>query len=456
MTDIPEQFEPSAPIPKPKRPRSVMWKVLMIVALILGLLIPLGMISGVIVERQGRQQEVIDEIAATWAPAQTLTGPILAVPYKIIRETTGDKGQKLQHTSKSTAYILPQKYQVQSKLKPETRQRGIYQTIVYTTDLTAEGSFDPKTIAALNIPKENILWDEAFLVIGIPHVKGLSDTPILHWQGKPRELLSGVNGAHFLSTGLYTPTALKADAGIIPFKLNLSLRGSRSFAIVPIGKQNTLQMTSTWASPSFIGNTLPTQRSVSEKGFTATWEIPYFSRNYGQVFSSETFNRPEMLEESRIGAELLLPVDSYRQSERATKYGILFLVLTFSTFFLFEMICRHRLHPFQYLLVGCALCLFYLMLLAVSEVTPFGWAYAIASVAIISAITLYSKAILGKVRKNAQLLIGGLLSVLYGYLYILLQMEDLSLLFGTIGLFIVLSVIMYVTRNIDWFNEQVS
>jgi inner membrane protein len=433
----------------PRKSRSVLWKVLMILGLIVGLLIPLNMVGSTIAERQRNKTEAQETIAQSWAPGQTVIGPVLVVPYK-----GGMAGDKQSHPSQSRAYIFPQQFQADTQLIPETRNRGIYQSVVYTSAFKTKGAFNLKTIEALNIPKENIIWKEAFIAFGIPGMKGVSQRPEFSLQGKSLELLPGVNGVSFMTAGLHTPVSLIEGQTNVPFNLSLSLRGSQFFSMIPIGKQNLITMNSSWTSPSFIGNILPTSREISAKGFQATWGQPYFSRNYGQSFT-EVSDLQLRLNESAIGVQLLNPVDSYRQSDRAIKYSVLFLVLTFATFFLFEVISKYRLHLFQYLLVGCALSLFYLLLIAISEVSRFELAYCIASIGIISIITLYSKAILGKIRRHAEWLIGSLLGLLYTYLYVLLQLEDLSLLFGSIGLFVVLALIMYVTRNIDWYNEQI-
>lgn len=452
MEDIISPYNANSIPPKVARP--ILWKVAMIVGLILGLLIPLKMIGEIISERQNAKQEVQAEIAQTWASEQTILGPVLAVPYKKSYESINEKGQKQLSTTRELVYLLPQQFQVKSDINPEVRYRGIYQSIVYVSNLEAKGSFNLKTIGELGIPKDKLLWKDAFIVFAIPSMKGIHKKPEFALQGKQLELLPGVNGVSYLHSGLYTPIACTEGQANIPFNVKLSLKGSQTFSIIPIGKQNTITLRSPWTSPSFIGSTLPSSRQVDQKGFQATWEIPYFARSYGQVFTGDSDIKTR-IEESAIGVQLLTPVDSYRQADRAIKYGILFLVLTFATFFLFEIISRYRLHPFQYLLVGCAIALFYLLLIAISEVSQFELAYGIASAGIISVITLYSKAILGKIRRSTHYIIGGLLTTLYTYLYVLLQLEDLSLLFGAIGLFIVLAVMMYVTRNIDWYNEQI-
>ncbi len=447
MTDMISPFSEE----QPPRPQSILWKVLTIAGLILGLLIPLNMIGGIIAERQNTKDQVQAEIAQTWSPQQTVLGPVLVVPYKINYEAINAAGQKEAQTMREFAYILPQQFQVKSSITPETRHRGIYQSIVYTTDLDAQGSFDLKAIEELGLPKSNILWKDAFVALGVSGMKGIDKRPVFEAGGKQLEFLQGMNGASRLNTDLYALTAVAEGQTRLPFKLKLSLKGSEAFSIIPVGKQNTITISSPWASPSFIGSP-KSQRD--NKGFKATWDVSDFGRGYGNAFTGVA-DAQTQLAKSAVGVQLLTPVDSYRQSERAVKYGMLFLVLTFATFFLFEIIGQYRLHPFQYLLVGCAIALFYLLLIAISEVSRFELAYGIATTSIITTVTLYSKAILGRIRRHAQWLIAGLLSILYVYLYVLLQLEDWSLLFGAIGLFVVLAVIMYVTRNIDWYNEQV-
>ena len=449
----------------PKLGNRIFWKVFTIAGLILFLLIPLGMISGIITERSLRQVEVTQEISAIWGGRQTLTGPILSLPYWYTETTKDKNGLIHQETKTQTAYLLPKDYKVSSQLAPEKRSRGIYETAVYTSNSTISGNFDLSMLRNLDITPKQYMWDKATLVMGIPSVKGISKRPTLTWKGQSLEWLPGVNGTSFLNGGLHASIPLSASDGMLAptpvslqskqaltFTVNLTLNGSQQMALVPIGKQNQFDMASSWASPSFMGNSLPNERTVNQDGFTARWDIPYFARNYSQVVAFGEELQGE-LQPSAVGVELLNPVDFYHQSERAVKYGVLFLVLTFATYFLFEVMCQHKLYSLQYILIGFSLCLFYLLLIALSEVIGFGFGYGIASIATISSISLYSKALLGKAKKHAGLIIAGLLSVLYGYLYVLLQLEDLSLLFGTLGLFIVLSTIMYVTRNIDWTRE---
>jgi inner membrane protein len=459
-----QPFEtPVNPTPKPKKGPSVMKKIIVITVLILGMLIPLGFIQGTIVERQGYKNSVVQEIASTWAQPQTFIGPVLVIPY-LRREVTMVDGKTQDVTVRDLAFLLPDHYRFDGKLKPEERYRGIYKHTVYQSDIDIQGDFSLTPLSALHVPKERMLWEQAFLLINLTDAKGIQKSPELTWNGKSLEMLpidtpipfsstdTGVAVVNVPISELTAPTPLNPAMNRIPFKMKIGLKGSESLQVSPVGKQSRIQMASSWESPEFIGQMLPSTRDVSEKGFNATWDIPYFARNYPQAFVRSDNALPK-LAGFNVGTSLLIPVDFYQQSERAVKYGILFLVLTFSTYFLFEVIAKHRFHPFQYLLVGCGLCLFYLLLLALSEVIGFLWAYIAGSLSIITLITLYTGAILRKAQKQLHHIIAFLLATLYTYLYVLLQLEDLSLLFGTIGLFLVLALIMYITRNIDWYED---
>jgi inner membrane protein len=446
----------SSPSQQPSWRNSIMWKIAIIAGLILGLLIPLSMISGVIEERQKRKDVVTGEIANTWGSSQLVIGPLLVLPYKVISYVDSGQKEKQRIVTTEIAYLLPKHYDVKDQLKTETRYRSIFKSIVYTSKLTAQGEFNLADIKELKISDDAILWDDACLLISLPEAKSIQEAPMLQWNKKSIEMLPGTHGVRDFNTGLYAPIQITADSGTVPFSLGLTLKGSNSFSLVPIGKQSALQLSSDWSSPSFVGNILPTTRNVTKSGFEATWNIPYFARKYSQTFTSRSFDVSEQLKDSQVGVSLISPIDFYRESQRAVKYAILFLVLTFATYFFFEVLGNLRLHPFQYLLIGCALCLFYLLLIAFSEVVGFNWAYLIASIPVIGSIALYSRAIASKLNKHLQWVIAGLLTGLYAYLYVLLQLEDMSLLFGTIGLFVVLALIMYITRNIDWYKEQLA
>jgi inner membrane protein len=423
-------------------------KVLLLGCLVLALWIPLMMISGLVSERQSRRAETEADIARTWAGHQVLLGPLLEVPYTATEWKTGSEGRDVEKVTTRHAYLLPHQFYATAMIAPQIRSRGIHDVVVYRSQISVAGVFNPDAMRALDIAAENIHWQRAVLIVAVTDAKGIERNPDLTWDGTALELLPGTASAPL--SGLHVPVAIDPELRkSIPFQLKMGLKGSGTLTVTPLGKDSRIQMRSPWSSPAFTGNVLPDQRTVRDDGFSATWLIPWFARGYGQALAGPGELRRDV-PASAVGAELYRAVDFYRQAERSMKYGILFIVLTFAVFFLFETPGGSRLHPFQYLLVGCAQCLFYLLLLPLSEMINFAAAYTVASAAVVSVIALYSRAILD--RPFSSWLIGGLLTLLYGYLYVLLQLEDLSLLFGAIGLFAVLAAIMYTTRNFDWHS----
>jgi inner membrane protein len=431
------------PPPPPKKSQSIMAKCMIISGLVLASLIPLNMVNGLIHERQERKATVTNEIKQSWGGKQTIVGPILTIPYLSGSET-------------KILTVFPSTLKTQIHMKPDMRNRGIFQTIVYTGDAKLDGNFDLSPLLK-EIPKDRIVWKDSTLEFAISNTENIEKQAEIDWQGKQIPLISSAKSV--LST--HVPIN---SVNNIPFKLTVSVRGSEQLTVAPIASQNKIDIDSTWPDPSFTGH-LPSTRNINNKGFTASWDLgPLGIHPHSGYLSypSEANNRSQgllaqtLLAESvgsQLGVALLRPINAYRETERAIKYGTLFLVLTFATYLLFELIAKQPLHPFQYLLIASAISLFYLLLLAFSELAPFWIAYSIASCGIISTISLYSKAILGKIQKHAQSMIAGLLSTLYGYLYILLQLEDYSLVFGALGLFAILVAIMFVTRNIDWYGN---
>lgn len=443
-------------VPEKRKLRdSVLFKMLVTGLLILALGIPLMMVRSQIRERQQRRDSVVSEVAGTWGRAQTLGGPVLTVPYLV--HTKDEKGKVTTWTQ--LAHFLPETLKVDGRLLPELRRRGIFEVAVYRADLHASGSFQRPSFAEWGIPPQDVLWDQAWLSIGVPDMRGIRRNVRLVWGDKVLQLSPGGGVSGLWSTGLRVPIsglAQAAEKQTYPFAFDLAVRGSQSLCFLPFGRQNNVTLRSSWADPSFTGGFLPESRSVSSKGFESTWSVPYFGRSYPQQWLEAEQERmaPESaVNESAFGVELYLPVDVYLKTERSVKYGMLFLVLTFLAFFLFEVFSPVSLHPMHYLLVGSALCLFYVLLLSISEHIPFGAAYAIASAGIIAMISGYSLAILRG--KRRALAMSGMLVLLYSYLYVLLQAEDYALLLGSIGLFVILSLVMYLTRRVDWYSPRV-
>lgn len=437
--------------PEKRRLRdSVMVKMLAIGFLILLLLVPLGMVGSLVRERQSRSGEAAEEVAASWGRSQTLAGPVLTVPY--LRHVKNEKGVLIDVTS--YARFLPETLDVEGNVATEKRSRGIFEVAVYRTDLRWKGTFARPDFAAWRIAPEDILWQDAYLAVGVPDMRGITSGVELMWGNRTLQLAPGGSEVGLWSSGLRVPIPGLAESKpgeVYAFAFNLGLNGSRSLSFLPFGKETRVALKSPWPSPSFMGSFLPVKREVRGTGFEALWNVSWFGRSYPQQWRAEEAEEVasgDAIDGSAFGVQLFMPVDAYQKTERARKYGVLFLLLTFLTFFLYEQFNPFSLHPVQYLLVGSALCLFYLLLLSISEHAPFGLSYLAASSATVLLIGGYSMAILrGALRA---LLMTVVLGALYGYLYVLLQLEDYALLLGSVGLFVILSLVMYLTRRINW------
>ena len=426
-----------------------MVELLILAALILVLMVGLAMIGSLVNERARRATSVRGEIASSWGARQTIGGPVLIVPFHV-RYFDGSGRQQIV---KERARFLPERLRTSGQLHPERRHRGIYETVLYRADLGIEGAFARPDFSAWNIPPEDVLWREAVITIGVSDLRGLRGNPVLQWNGGNVPFTGGTADAKLWSTGL--TAAVPVVEGPAPaqyrFALNLRLNGSEQINFLPLGGETIVELASPWPDPSFSGAYLPETRTITSKGFTARWSVSSLARSYPQRWrdtGEDGINTPSSIAQSAFGLGLFSPVGHYQKTERSVKYGVLFIMLTFLTFFLYELLSPVSLHPVQYFLVGGALCLFYLLLLSISEQATFGIAYAIASAATITLISLYGAALLQS--RIRTLGLTGVLAVLYGYLYVLLQLEDWALLMGSIGLFLILALVMYATRRVDW------
>ncbi|OGF28190.1 hypothetical protein A2242_01125 [Candidatus Falkowbacteria bacterium RIFOXYA2_FULL_47_9] len=416
--------------------------------LVLLLLIPLGMIQVLVYEREARRDDAVREVSSKWGEEQTLAGPILSVPYKTYVTSIADN--KTTATEQiAYAHFLPEKLNVTGEVFPEMRQRGIYDIVVYDSNLNVSGEFLNPDFTQLAIPGKDILWSDAIVSVGIPDMKGIKDNITLHWDAADYALQPGIATRDVVASGVSANIPLNSGGAKekYTFSFQLALNGSKTLQFAPLGAQTNVHLASPWPDPSFNGAFLPDSREVNESGFSADWKVLHLNRNYPQSWQGKATKE---ITDSAFGVELRIPVDEYQKTTRSVKYGIMLIALTFLVFFLVEMFNRKRIHPIQYILVGLALCVFYLLLLSLSEYIHFNYAYLAASIATILLITGYVKTVF---RNNKLTLIQGLiLAIIYGFVYILLQVEDYALLMGSIGLFVVLAVVMYVSRNINWYG----
>ncbi|MCB9333839.1 MAG: cell envelope integrity protein CreD [Lewinellaceae bacterium] len=426
---------------------SLLVKLASIGFLTLVLLIPNVMIQDLVRERQNRQSEAISEVSASWGAAQTVTGPVLSIPYSEWVQMENDKRVE----SIQTAYFLPQALRVNGKVDPELRKRGIYEIVLYQSDLMISGTFDKPDFAALNIRPEDVHWDQAKLSLGIAGMSGIKNSIQLDWAGMGIRLEPGTANSKVLLSGVSNAVPVDAETEAYAFSIPLKLNGSGYLKFEPVGKETTVALESGWSSPSFEGDFLPDQREIRPEGFSASWKVLDLNRNYpqqwkGAEYSFGTGNHPS----AHFGVRLVQTVDEYAKTERSSKYAILVIGLTFLIYFFFETLRRFHIHPFQYLLVGLALSVFYLLLLSLSEHLGFNTAYAVATAATIGLITVYSAGVFKNLRMTVQLTL--LLGLIYGFIFIVLQLEDYALLTGSIGIFAALAAVMYYSRNVDWYN----
>ncbi len=422
--------------------RSATFKLFTICAIILVLLIPASMVKSLIWERDLRKQGVINEINHKWGEAQTLVGPILSVPYRVHLE---DKKGKTTTVTKYL-HLLPDNVDIQSRINPEVRYRGIYEAVLYNTTLSMNGRFPRIPVKALRIAPENVVWSGAFVSIGITDMRGIKESIHATFDGRQLAMEPGIETADVITSGVSADIRIDADTKSYPFRFDLNLNGSRQIHFSPVGKVTTVVARSQWSDPSFDGAFLPVERKVAADGFTAKWKILHLNRNYPQAWKGGGHD----LGRSTFGVTLFSPVDVYQKSMRTAKYALMFIVFTFMAFYISEVMNKLRVHPVQYLLIGLGIIIFYTLLLSISEQINFGVAYLISASAVICLITGYARAILKN--RYVTVMVGGILALLYAYLYILLQLEDYALLMGSVGLFVVLGIIMFLTRKVDWYT----
>ncbi len=461
---------------------SVTLKLLSVGLLLALLLIPTSMVESLISERASTRDAATEAISAQWGGAQLVLGPVLVLPYTALETNDG-------HTTEVTRYLslLPDTLSSTGTLAPERRHRGIYEAVVYRAALRVQGVFRAPPLADLGVAASAVRWPEAFIALGISDLKGIRSGLALRWDGKARSFEPGLPTEAVLpfgsaptlgtqvsevqqarasySRGIETDEASRGDAAnglqaLVPlasetaltqrhtFAFDLDLNGSTGLLQAPLGRQTTLHLSAPWADPSFIGAFLPTQRSLTGQAFTADWKVFHLNRNYPQHWRS-TEARPDV-DASTFGVRLLVPVNEYLKTMRAAKYALLPLALTFLVFFFVEILNKLRIHPFQYLLVGLALVIFYVLLLALSEQMPFDAAYGLAGLTIVGLVTAYAAASFRQ--RQATLATAGVLAVVYGFIFVVLQLQDYALLVGSLGLVVVLAVVMFLSRNINWYH----
>jgi inner membrane protein len=461
------EMQPPPSLPKSQpffgRRHSTIVKLLGVGALVLVLLIPLAMITSVLRERLERRNEAVADITSSWGREQNVIGPVLGIPYqytfKTVKEVPAPDGKverrEVEETATANAYFLPETLNVSANVQTQKLHRGIYEAVVYRAQGVLSGKFAPPNFGPLKIDLKDVRWNDAFVTIAINDLRGTRDAIVLDWGSIKHPMLPGSQVPGYTTGATSSLASGQPIANEIQFSIPLDFNGSEGIFFAPFGVQNEATLKSNWADPGFRGAFLPADRSVRADGFDAKWKVSYYGRDYPQSWTSRNGNErftTQSVSNSLFGAQFLSILDAYRYIERSIKYGVLFLVLVFTAFFLFEVTARQKIHPFQYLMVGAALCLFYLLLLSISEFIGFGWAYLTAAAASTLLITWYCRFFLGGGIRT--FMIGAGLAGVYLFLYITLRQQDYALLMGAIALFVVLAIVMYVTRKVDWYGRD--
>lgn len=435
--------------------------------LVLAMLIPLDYVHSVVRERGYLSESVTRELGASWGHAQTVAGPVLLLPVEEPkRVTVKNKDTRpgspayIEETQwvRRHIYILPELQEIKADLVSQIRRRGIYEALLYTADSKARGSFRVPATESLPLKEDGrVLWSQAKLLVHLSDLRGSANAPKLRWGGKElafdvrSEKLPGSSNSHLAWIEAALPT-LSPDAGPQDFAFDLKLKGSGAISFVPLGRESDFELSGDWPHPSFSGAQLPVAHNLSAEGFEAQWQVSHLARGLPQVMRDDADGIGALVELTGSNASatrLLTPVDFYLKSERSVKYGLLFVIVTFGTLFIFEALGQRRLHAVQYLMTGAVVTLFFLLQLSLAEVIGFAPAFGLAALACVALVTLYAMKITAS--RGRGLLLGGLLSSVYGYLFVTLQSQDQAMLMGSLLLLALLAAAMYATRNFDWY-----
>ena len=424
-------------------------KIVFIGILVLILLIPMQMIKNLIYERIQTADEASNEVFNSWSGPQTVTGPVLSLKLKY---KTKDAEGKTQ-VDYRTYNILPNELKINGNINTQELKRGIYEIVVYNTPIDISGTFIyPEELKNIIGDGDNVSIEKSFIYMGISDLRGISEEVVMNFGEQKLDMNSGMPEYSIANSGLSGLVDINdyLAGNAIAFSTNLKLKGSKSIDFLPLGKSTSVELKSNCHTPSFTGSFLPANREVNADGFTCDWKVVQVNRNYPQVIVGNVYNRE--INDSKFGVNVLIPLQHYQKAMRTVKYAILIILLTFVVSFFVEMIQQKDVHPVQYLLIGLALCLFYALLVSISEHTSFTTAYIIAALMTDGLITCYLAAVL-KIKKTA-FAIGGLLLLLYAFIFVLLQLESYALLAGTLGLFVILAVLMYFSQKIEWYRQS--
>ena len=437
---------------------SITARMLMVGFLVIVLLIPLSYINVLIRERSYRQYDVATEINQKWGNEVLAYGPILKLPYKTYTETkTYNEKTKTYFKETETiikyAFLFPEKLDINTDVKSKSMHLGNFESSVYTSELDINGNYNIPSLKSKGIKNEDIVYEQATMIFKTTNLKGIKNEMSINLNDKTYNFETNFNGTQSAQNRLDELETSFIDSAIsqngFNFNMKITYAGSQQLQMIPVGKTTTTKMKGNWPDPGFIGAYSPNDetRNITEKGFEAEWKVLSINRAFSQLY----LNSIPDLREFAFGTKFVVLVDEYQKSERSSKYGFLVIGLTFLIFFLIQTMSKIDIHPFQYLMIGLALVMFYTLLVSISEHSNFLKAYLVAGISVVVLITLYSKSILKSLKFSS--LIGISLTALYAFIYVIIQLENYALLVGSIGLFLILATVMFVSRKIDWHND---
>ncbi len=448
---------------------SILIKLLLIGLLTIVLLIPSSWIQSIIAERQNTQNGITDEISKNWSAGQLIEGPVLILPYKKTISIKDNEGKVNYKDILSNIYIMPEQLNIISDVQPQILHRGIFDAVVYNAKIAVKGKFSALELKKSGINPEMIEWDKAKVDIGISDLNGMKTNPEIKVDHQSYSVEPDFTSLKLFNNNLIISPDLSAKkATDLDFSFDLDIKGSGELHFLHIGKNTVVKIAGKWNNPSFTGAYLPETREITDSAFTATWKMPYFNRPYAQQWEAENttlnFNDKVMDKsdtttidngnDASFGVKFILPVDQYQKTMRTAKYAILIILLTFISLLFTEMLQKRKVHLLQYVLIGAAMLIYYNLLLSFSERVGFNWAYLIASVSTIALIGLFIAALLKK--KSPAFIFSFILSVFYGFIFVIIQLQDMALLCGSIGLFIIVAALMYLSAKIDWNKKPVT
>ncbi len=452
-------------------------KLALIFGMLLAFLLPQFLIQGLVHERSHRLNEVTQNVAHQYGGNQLLTGPVLVIPYDTHSEVVvfdGKNNKTESRTERKTAYFLPEELAVESDVQVEELHKSIYEVPVFNSSSKLRTTFVKPDFSVWEIDEEDVHWNDAYLVVSISDQSGISGRPVADFQGASLPLQAGKKDAYFLSSGMHLPVTESWLESPDDITFHIDVRGTEALRFKSLAANSSLRMTSNWPHPNFEdgisgirGQTivaydaagsgtsrgrLPDHREIMKdgSGFNARWNITQFNAS----MPMQWIDTNQRLEGQHMGAGFVQLADHYDRTERSVKYMALIVGLVFLTFLISELLKGRKIHPFQYIMVGAAIAIFFLLLLALSEYAGFNLAYAIASIAVILLITLYSLSIFKN--KSLAIMLGLLLTGLFVFLFVILQAAEYSLLMGAIGLFVILAAVMFFTRKINWYSSNLN